>query len=91
MLSPDFKRKLKARAHALKPVILLGQQGLTDAVLKELMIALEHHELIKVKLPQIEREERALISDEILAKSGAALVQSMGRIITIYKKKPAFS
>lgn len=88
MLNPDFKRKLKTRAHVLKPVILLGQHGLTDAVMNELIIALDHHELIKVKLPQIEREARVEIASEILAKTEAALVQSMGRIITIYKKNP---
>jgi RNA-binding protein len=88
MLSSDVKRKLKARAHALKPVVLLGQQGLSAPVLNEVTIALEYHELIKVKLPQIEREVRAKITEEILAKTGAALVQSMGRIITLYKKNP---
>ena len=87
MLNAELKRKLKARAHALKPVIIIGQQGLSIAVLNELKLALEHHELIKVKLPQIEREERQAIIASLLESTGADLVQSMGRIATLYKKK----
>lgn len=87
MISGEFKRDLKSKAHALKPVILLGYQGLTEAVLKEIILALQHHELIKIKLPQIERAERKLIVDEILNQTQADLIQNMGRIVTIYKEK----
>ena len=87
MINLDLKRALKSRAHPLKPIILLGQHGLTDAVLKEIEIALQHHELMKIKLPQIDRDARQLIITEILEKTHADLVQSMGRIATIYKER----
>ena len=87
MLSAALKKTLKIRAHALKPVVLIGQQGLSAAVLNELVQALAHHELIKVKLPQLERDEKSLLTAEIIAQSGAALVQSMGRMLTLYKEK----
>lgn len=87
MIHSEVKRHLKSQAHALKPVILLGHQGLTEAVLKEIDIALDHHELIKIKLPQIERESRQKIINDILEHTKADLVQSMGRIATIYKER----
>ena len=87
MLTSDMKRVLKSRAHALKPIVLLGHQGLTPAVLSEIDIALNHHELIKIKLPQVERDARLLLVQEILSVTHSDLVQSMGRIVTIYKEK----
>lgn len=87
MLTPDLKRALKSKAHALKPIILLGHQGLTPAVFSEIDIALNHHELIKIKLPQVERDARLLLIQEILSTTHSDLVQSMGRIVTIYKEK----
>jgi RNA-binding protein len=87
MIVGELKRNLKSKAHALKPLILLGHQGLTEAVLKEINIALAYHELIKIKLPQIERAARQKIIDEILKETQADLVQSMGRIVTIYKEQ----
>ena len=86
MLKPDVKRALKSKAHALKPIILLGHQGLTPAVFSEIELALNHHELIKIKLPQVERDARLALVQEILGVTHADLVQSMGRIVTIYKE-----
>ena len=87
MLCPALKKSLKIKAHALKPVILIGQHGLSATLLKELNLALAHHELIKVKLPESLRDERAALTEAILEQSQAHLVQSMGRIITLYKEK----
>jgi RNA-binding protein len=87
MLTSEIKKNLKSKAHALKPVILLGHNGLTDAVLKEIINALAYHELIKIKLPQLEYAQRQLLTNEILAATHAQLVQSMGRIVTLYQKK----
>lgn len=87
MIIPTLKRDLKSKAHALKPVILIGHQGLTEVVAKEITIALDYHELIKIKLPQVERPARQLMIDEILSQTQADLVQNMGRIVTIYKEK----
>ncbi|MEQ1484952.1 ribosome assembly RNA-binding protein YhbY [Methyloglobulus sp.] len=78
------KKKLKAQAHGLKPVIIIGQAGLTDAVLAETEIALNTHELIKVKV-RAERDERNQISEKICTATGATLIQSIGQIAVIYR------
>jgi RNA-binding protein len=81
------KKKLKAQAHGLKPVIIVGQAGLTDAVLGETEIALNTHELIKVKI-RAEREERKIISEKMCAATGSTLIQSIGQIAVIYRLNP---
>ena len=81
------RKKLKAQAHGLKPVIIVGQAGLTDAVLAETEIALNTHELIKVKI-RAERDQRNHISEKIYASTGATLIQSIGQITVIYRLNP---
>jgi RNA-binding protein len=81
------KKKLRAEAHSLKPVVMIGQSGLTDAVLAELQLALNTHELLKVKI-RAEREDRKLITEKICANSGAELIQSIGQIAVIYRLNP---
>lgn len=81
------KKKLKAQAHGLKPVIIVGQAGLTEAVLAETEIALNTHELIKVKI-RAERDERNSISEKICLSTGASLIQSIGQIAVIYRLNP---
>ena len=82
-----LKKKLKTQAHALKPVIMIGQSGLTAAVLAEVESALNCHELIKIKI-RAEREERKLISEQICAETGAVPIQSIGQIIVVYRLNP---
>jgi RNA-binding protein len=81
------KKQLRASAHALNPVVMVGQAGLTDAVLAEVELALNSHELIKVKI-RAERDERKQISEKICAATGAELVQSIGQIAVIYRLNP---
>jgi RNA-binding protein len=81
------KKKLKAQAHGLKPVIIVGQAGLTDAVLAETEIALNTHELIKVKI-RAERDDRKQISEKISVSTGAELIQSIGQVTVIYRLNP---
>jgi RNA-binding protein len=81
------KKKLRAEAHSLKPVVMIGQSGLTDAVLAELELALNTHELLKVKI-RAEREDRKLITEKICANSGAELIESIGQIAVIYRLNP---
>lgn len=75
------------KAHALQPVIMIGQAGLTDAVLNEIELALKTHELIKIKV-RAERDERKLIQEAIITATNAELIQSIGQVIVIYRKKP---
>jgi len=78
------KKKLRAQAHALKPVIMIGQSGLTSGVLAEIELALNSHELIKIRI-RAERENRKLISEKICADTGSELIQSIGQIAVIYR------
>lgn len=81
------KKKLRATAHNLKPVIMIGQSGLTAAVLAEIELALNIHELIKVRI-RAEREDRKQISEKICTDTGAELIQSIGQIAVIYRLNP---
>ena len=81
------KKQFRAQAHNLKPVIIIGQSGLTEGVLAEIELALDCHELIKVKI-RAEREERKKIQEEICAQTGAEFIQSIGQIITLYRLNP---
>jgi RNA-binding protein len=81
------KKKLKAQAHPLNPVVMIGQAGLTPAVLKEINLALDTHELIKVKI-RAERDERNIIRQQISADTRAELVQSIGQVAVFFRKNP---
>jgi RNA-binding protein len=85
-VNPD-KKKLKAQAHALHPVVMIGQAGLTAAVCKEINLALDAHELIKVKI-RAEKETRHTISERICQDTTAELIQSIGQIAVFYRKNP---
>ncbi|CAG7856181.1 hypothetical protein MCAMS1_00580 [biofilm metagenome] len=87
-MDTESKRKLKAEAHALKPVVMVGQAGLTDAVMAEIDIALNCHELIKIKI-RADKDERSRIGDAICGQTEATLIQTIGQITVIYRKKPA--
>ncbi len=80
------KKQLKTQAHSLKPVNTVGQAGLSESVLKEIEITLDTHELIKIKI-RAERPQRKQLCQQIVAKTQAELVQTIGQIIVIYRKK----
>ncbi|NOH27454.1 ribosome assembly RNA-binding protein YhbY [Vibrio mediterranei] len=85
-LSTKQKQHLKGLAHALKPVVLLGANGLTEAVLAEVEIALDHHELIKVKVASEDRETKLLIIDAIVRETKAEKVQVIGKTLVLYRQ-----
>jgi putative YhbY family RNA-binding protein len=87
-LSPIERKKLKARAHALNPIIHLGNKGLTEAVIAEVGRALAAHELIKVRAGSMERDEREAALAELCARLDAQPVQHIGKILVVYRKKP---
>ncbi|KTD76273.1 ribosome assembly RNA-binding protein YhbY [Legionella waltersii] len=86
-MDTSFKQALKAKAHHLKPVVLLGAKGLTEAVVAETEVALQAHELIKVKINGAEKEDRIVMADELCAELQAELVQMIGNTLVIYRKK----
>ncbi len=89
MLTSAAKRELKARAHALKPVVLVGQRGVTPAVIASVDEALNAHELIKLRLPAGERADRVAQADAIAAQLQAEVVASIGRVVVLYRPRPA--
>ena len=91
-LSPAERKLLKARAHALKPVVAIGNEGLSAAVLKEIETSLKAHDLIKIRVTGDDREARQTLLGEICNRSGASPVQHIGKILVVYResqKEPA--
>lgn len=86
-LAPAERRALRALAHRLDPVVLIGAGGLTAAVLAEIEVALKAHELIKVRIAG-DRDDREKMQLQICARTGAAPVQHIGRILVLYLKRP---
>jgi RNA-binding protein len=80
------KKSLKAQAHHLKPVVLIGAKGLTEAVINETNIALLAHELIKVKISGSEKEERIELINKLCHDLKAVLVQTIGTTAVLYRK-----
>lgn len=87
-LSPIERKKLKARAHALDPIVHLGGKGLTEAVIAEIGRALDAHELVKVRAGSMERDEREAALTEICTRLAAQPVQHIGKVFVIYREKP---
>lgn len=87
-ITSQQKRELKNKLHSLKPVVIVGSDGLTNNVLLEIERALDDHELIKVRLSDIDRVEREEMATNICKTTRAALIQSIGHIIAIYRKNP---
>lgn len=81
------KQELKAKAHHLKAVIWVGVKGLTPALVNETNIALETHELIKVKMNGLEKEEKPPFVTALCAEVNAELIQLVGNIAVLYRKK----
>lgn len=92
-LSEPHRRHLRKLAHHLKPVVIVGNAGLTENVLAEIDAALAHHELIKVKINAADKTERQAIIDKISDQSAANWVLSIGHIAAFYRpaEKPKIS
>jgi len=87
-LSSNQKRFLRGIAHSLDPVILVGQKGVTPSLVKEFDGALAHHELVKVKLADADRESRADSIEQLRESTKSELVQTIGRIACFYRRNP---
>ena len=87
-MTPAERKLLKARAHSLEPVVIIGVKGLTDEVVNEVDRALAAHELIKVRAPALERDAREAAFQSLCDRTGADAVQSIGKVFVLYRKKP---
>ena len=86
-ISKQKKQSLKQQSHHLEPVVLLGTKGLTDSVHREIEVALEAHELIKIKLSGKDKAEKQQLTETICNKHNATLIMQIGHVITVYRKK----
>lgn len=85
-LTTKQRQFLKGLAHHLSPVVMLGGNGLTEGVLVEIDNALNHHELIKVKIAGADREVKQLIIDAIVRETNAVNVQTIGHVLVLYRQ-----
>jgi len=86
-LTAAQRRALRAKAHPLHPVVLIGDKGLTEAVLREIEVHLKSHELIKIRA-QSERDEREAWLREICLRLSARAVQHIGKTLVVYRERP---
>ena len=84
-LTVEQRKYLKAQAHALKPVVMIGTQGLSEAVVKESERALAAHELIKIRVLGDEREVREAYLVQLCTALNAAPVQHIGKLLLLYR------
>ena len=84
-LTNNQKKYLRSLGHHLKPVVMVGQNGLSEAVLLELESTMEKHELLKIKIRTEDRVEKHKMIDKIVDYSKSNLVQVVGNIVLIYR------
>lgn len=87
-LTAKERAHLKARAHALEPVVHLGGSGVTEAVVAEVDRALTAHELIKIKIGTDDREQRVAMGDAVCSRTGAAAVHRVGKVLILWRPRP---
>ena len=87
-MTPAERKAFKARAHKLEPVVIIGNKGLTEEVFAEIDRALTAHELIKVRAPLADRDERQVFVENIAQQTGAEAVQVVGKVFVLYRKNP---
>lgn len=88
LLNPSQRRVLRAKAHHLHPVVSIGNQGLTPAVLHEIDVNLMAHELVKLRVFSDDRAERETLLERICANLDAAPVQHLGKVLVVYRPRP---
>jgi RNA-binding protein len=86
VLTSAQTRFLRGQAHDLKAMLQIGGKGLSDSVVAEVDLALEHHELIKVKVAADDREARDAMIAELGGRTGSALVQRIGHTAVLYRQ-----
>lgn len=84
-ITQDQKKRFRKLAHHLKPVVLISENGLSEGVMNELDRALEDHELIKIRVNTMDRDNKVAIINEICAQTGAELAQVIGKMAVLYR------
>ena len=84
-LSESQKRHLRGLGHHLKPVVWVGQHGLKESVMAEIELALDAHELIKIKIVA-DRDDRADIASDICERTRAEQIHSIGQMLVLFRR-----
>lgn len=87
-LTPANRKALRAEAHHLDPVVMIGSNGLTDAVAKETDAALNAHGLIKIRVLGDDRTERVHMAAQLCERLNAGLVQQIGKLLILFRPQP---
>jgi putative YhbY family RNA-binding protein len=87
-ITASQRRSLRSRAHALKPVVSISQNGLSETVVKEIGVCLNSHELIKIRVYNDDREERERLLNDICEQLDAAPVQHIGKLLVVWRPAP---
>ncbi len=87
MLTKSQITYLRSLAHSKKPVVQIGNKGVTDEVLKEITTSLEHHELMKIKVAGLNRDNQEEVAGELSSRCHAETVQILGKIITLFRQR----
>jgi len=87
-LTPRQRATLRARAHALEPVVIVGQHGASDALIAEVDRSLTAHGLIKVKLAGADRQEREQLTAALCERTQSEAVQQVGRVLVLWRPRP---
>ena len=87
-MTPSRRSELRAQAHDLSPVVIIGDKGLTDEVLAEIDRSLKAHELIKVRAATDDRDARELWMEKICERLEAQAIQQIGKILVVYRENP---
>jgi RNA-binding protein len=82
-------KHLRRRGHLLRPIVMIGGAGPTAAVMAELDAALDHHELLKIRVRVADRTDRDAIFQQIVEATDATLVQRIGNVALLYRPAPA--
>ncbi len=84
-LNNNQRRFLRGLSHDLHPLVTVAERGLAPSVLKEIEVALSHHELIKIRISAADRDAKAVLIDTLVEQTGAELVQKIGHVVSIYR------
>ncbi len=85
LTNPQLKF-LKSLAHELKPIIIIGTNGATESLIKELESSLNHHELLKIKIANSDRDARKAIINNLELQTKSILIQSIGKTFVLFKQ-----
>jgi RNA-binding protein len=88
MPSSPLRRKLRAAGHHLSAIVQVGKEGVSEAVLRQLSEALDHHELVKLRVGTESPEDRFEVAEVLASQADAQVAQVLGRTVLVYRKHP---